>query len=72
MGSAYNQTLYSLTATYTADGSSDSIVASRYVGFRVFYLVTGNDTLPSSLAGKDGSGNFTMRFKVRLRSIESE
>ena len=33
---------------------------SRRIGFRSLYLVTANDTDPTSLAGSEGSGNFTM------------
>ena len=43
----------------------------RLVGFRVFTLVTGNDTDPSTLAGRDGQDHFTMRFKVNGADIWS-
>ena len=57
--------LYSVTAALLADGSSAPAVnASRTIGFRALYLVTADDSDPSVLAGVDGSGNATMRFKV--------
>eukprot|EP01116_Phalansterium_solitarium_P018951 TRINITY_DN5166_c2_g1_i1.p1 TRINITY_DN5166_c2_g1~~TRINITY_DN5166_c2_g1_i1.p1 ORF type:complete len:461 (-),score=159.37 TRINITY_DN5166_c2_g1_i1:31-1413(-) len=59
-----NQNLYPLQVWFTASGAATPVAASRRVGFRVFTLVTGNDTDPTTLAGKDGSDSFTMRFKV--------
>jgi hypothetical protein len=59
------QTRYAVTASFLpATGSQQVVSDSRLIGFRTFALVTGNDTDPSTLAGVDGSGNFTMRFKV--------
>lgn len=56
---------YSVTAALLADGSAGApLAASRPVGFRALYLVTANDTNPAALAGVDGSGKDTMRFKV--------
>ena len=47
-----------------ASAPGAAVFASRRIGFRVFAIVTGNDTDPSSLSGVDGSGNITMRFKI--------
>jgi beta-mannosidase len=67
------QTLYPVTATYTpATGGAAAVVSdTRRVGFRVLAMVTGNDTDPSTLAGRDGSDTFTMRFKVNGANIWS-
>ena len=47
------------------------ITVQRRIGFRALYLVTANDTDPSSSSGKDGSADFTMRIKVgRLSASE--
>jgi beta-galactosidase/beta-glucuronidase len=64
------QNLYNITATFTETGGAPK-VATRRVGFRTFTLVTGNDTDPSTLAGKDGQDGFTMRFKVNGANIWS-
>jgi beta-mannosidase len=64
------QAQYSLLVTFTPSSSSSSssqpspVTASRLIGFRAAYLVTGNDTDPSTLSGRDGSGTFTLRYKV--------
>lgn len=64
-GSLGAHPVYSVTAALLADGSAaPPLAASRTVGFRALYLVTANDTDPASLAGVDGSGADTMRFKV--------
>ena len=58
---------YAVTVSYTPSGGGGGgavISDSRMIGFRVLYLVTGNDTDPSALAGVDGSGDFTMRLAV--------
>ena len=66
------QNLYSVSATFTsAAPAAPPAAAQRSLGFRVFTLVTGNDTDPSTLAGKDGSGFFTMRFKVNGANLWS-
>lgn len=57
------QALYRVTATLTTS-SAAVIQDSRDIGFRVFTLVTGNDTTPALLSGVDGSGNLTMRFRL--------
>lgn len=71
------QSLYNITASWTPDSDSDSnigdgdggegtgiITISRRVGFRFVALVTGDDADPSTLAGGDGTGNYTMRLNV--------
>ena len=65
------QVLYGVTGAFTPAGSASPVTADRRIGFRVFTLVTGNDTDPSTLAGKDGSGFFTMRMKVNGANIWS-
>ena len=66
------QVLYDINASFTANaGGLAPAAASRRIGFRVFTLVTGNDTDPTTLAGKDGSGFFTMRFKVNGANVWS-
>ena len=59
---------YLVNVTYTPTGGAP-IADSRAVGFRVLSLVTANDTDPAPLAGVDGSGDFTMRFKVNGADI---
>ena len=59
------QALYGVNVTFTPTAAgSVPITARRRIGFRVVAIVSGNDTVPSTLAGVDGSGNFTMRIKV--------
>ena len=66
------QSLYNLSATWTPrGGGAPPITLQRRIGFRYFALVTGNDTDPSTLAGQDGSGGFTMRFNVNGAKIWS-
>jgi hypothetical protein len=66
------QTLYNITASFTPSTGGAAIIATtRRIGFRVFTLVPGNDTDPSSLAGLDGQDGFTMRFKVNGADIWS-
>lgn len=60
-----SQMLYTVTLAFTPTASgAPTLSASRRIGFRSFYLVTGNDTDPTTLAGVDGSGDFTLRYKV--------
>ena len=40
------------------------LTTSRRIGFRFVALVTADDSDPAKLAGKDGSGDFTMRMNV--------
>ncbi len=61
------QPLYAINVTFSPTANPLGLPPStttRTVGFRVAYLVTADDSNPSSLAGVDGSGNFTMRFKI--------
>ena len=64
------QPLYNVSATWAPSGPSDNIVASkavRRVGFRVFALVTINDTDAATVASNasgDGSGSHGMFFRV--------
>ena len=48
------QTLHALSVTFTPTGGSGAqiIQAARRVGFRVFTLVTGNDTVPATVRRK--------------------
>jgi hypothetical protein len=70
-GSLGAHPVYAVTASLQADGSAaPPLTASRTVGFRALYLVTANDTDPASLAGVDGSGADTMRFKVNGATYE--
>lgn len=66
------QNLYNVSVTFTPDGAGGAPLSdARRIGFRVFTLVTGNDTDPSTLAGKDGQTHFTMRFKVNGADVWS-
>jgi hypothetical protein len=65
------QTLYNLSVAFTEAGGAVTKADARRIGFRVFTLVTGNDTDPTTLAGKDGQTGFTMRFKVNGADIWS-
>jgi beta-mannosidase len=63
------QPLYAVSALFTPDSAAPApppapLAAQRSVGFRVAHLVTVNDTDPAAYAGSEGSGNFTMRFKL--------
>ena len=62
------QPLYNITA------SISEVKASRRVGFRAFYLVTGNDTDASYVAkaqSEEGTSNFTMFFRVNGAAVLS-
>ena len=59
------QALSAVTATWTPDAApAGAASATRALGFRTFAVVTADDTEPGALAGVDGSGNLTMRWKV--------
>jgi len=59
------QSLYSLNVSFTPSSPSAlPLSTSRSVGFRIFALVTDDDSTPSNLEGLDGSGNLTVRFRV--------
>lgn len=72
-GLGFPQSLYQVTASFLPDAATTPAVAtaSRNVGFRVFALVTADDSDPSSLVNSTGSGNLTMRFKVNGLNIWS-
>ncbi len=55
--------LYTVTVALAAGGAAP-LSDARTIGFRVAHLVTANDTDPAALAGGNGSGNSTMRFKI--------
>lgn len=57
--------LYTVIVSWVPASTSNAaappaVTDSRRIGFRSLYLVTANDTDPASLAGSEGSGNFTM------------
>jgi beta-galactosidase/beta-glucuronidase len=64
------QTLYAVNVVFTPAGAAP-VSDARRLGFRVFTMVTGNDTDPSTLIGRDGQDHFTMRFKVNGANIYS-
>ena len=64
------QTLYNVSVVFTPAGAGP-VGDARRMAFRVLTLVTGNDTDPSTLAGKDGQDHFTMRLKVNGANIYS-
>lgn len=58
-------TLSSVTATWTPAGAgAQAASSSRPLGFRTFAVVTADDSKPAALAGVDGSGNMTVRWKL--------
>ena len=63
--------LYNVTITFNPSGGAVAvpITVTRRIGFRVFYTVTANDTVPQNISGQDGSSDFTMRFKVNGADI---
>ena len=66
------QTRYAVNVSFTPAGSvAPPVTDSRLVGFRHFALVTANDSDPGAIAGVDGSGSFTLRFRVNGASIWS-
>ena len=68
------QARYNITATWTpaaAAAAGPPLATTRAVGFRVFALVTGNDTDPATLKGRDGSDSFTMRWNVNGAKVWS-
>lgn len=64
------QYLYDLDVVFAPTGSQQ-LTTSRQIGFRVFSLVTVNDTDPTPYVGGNGSGNFTMRYKVNGANVYS-
>lgn len=63
--------LYTVNVSVTATATGETATATRGVGFRVFALVTDDDSEPARLANASGSGNLTMRFKVNGANIWS-
>lgn len=70
-----SQSLYSVNVAFTPGAVNGTagvpVTASRRIGFRVFTLVTDDDSDPAALAGLEGSGNLTMRFKVNGADVWS-
>lgn len=66
------QAMYTVSVSWVASAvGSTPITDSRRVGFRTLYLVTANDADPASLLSSEGSGNFTMRWRVNGANIYS-
>lgn len=64
------QALYNVSVSFTPSGSSVPLLFdSRRIGFRTFALVTADDSNPAALAGQDGSGSLTMRYRVNGANI---
>ena len=55
--------------TWTPEGGGAPVSAERRIGFRVVSIVTADDSVPSALAGVDGSGNMTLRWRVNGANI---
>ena len=69
------QPLYNVTVNVTRSGRSDpSLQSMRRIGFRVFHIVTGNDTDPAWVkqhAGDSGSGQQGLRYRINGEAIFS-
>lgn len=65
------QPLYDVVATFypTNASTSPAVSAARRIGFRLITLVTDDDSVPARLAGIDGSGNLTMRWRVNGANV---
>lgn len=64
------QALYIVNATWTpAVPAAAAVSSARTLGFRVVAIVTGDDTNPANLTGKDGSGDLVVRWKVNGANI---
>jgi len=64
------QPLYQVNASIVLPGASiPSIIDFRKIGFRVIAIVTDDDSNPSLLQNKTGSGNLTTRIRVNGASI---
>lgn len=63
------QKLYNFTVAFS--NPSGVVQTTRRIGFKVFALVTSDDQDPATLTGINGSGNFTMRFRVNGANIFS-
>jgi len=64
-----NQPLYELSVSVSAE--SEVLTSKRKIGFRVFALVTDDDTDPIALKDKEGTANHTMRFKINGADVYS-
>uniref|UniRef100_A0A6B2L3J8 beta-mannosidase n=1 Tax=Arcella intermedia TaxID=1963864 RepID=A0A6B2L3J8_9EUKA len=64
------QNLYNIKVSWEPKDAT-VVSTTRQIGFRVFTLVSANDTDPSTLKGKDGSSSFTLRFKVNGANVYS-
>lgn len=71
------QPMYDLNVLIETPGTVGSqagqviVDPTQRIGFRVFTLVTADDSVPSAIDGIDGSGNLTMRFKLNGANIFS-
>jgi hypothetical protein len=52
-----------------ASTAYNPVVTYRQIGFRVFSLVTVNDSDPAPYENDNGSGNFTTRWKVNGANV---
>lgn len=64
-----NRLLYTINVEFETYSSNIVISQSRQIGFRLIYLVTGDDSNPSTLLEKDGSDEFTMQINVNGAKI---
>jgi beta-mannosidase len=68
------QPLYNVSVAVTPTGAGVPLLGSRRIGFRVFALVTGNDTDPAYVAAaaeQDGTSDLGMYFRVNGAAIFS-
>ena len=66
------QAMHTIIVTFAPLGGAappPPVVATRRMGFRVFVIVTDDDTQPQTLAGVDGSGTLTMRWRVNGANV---
>ncbi len=63
------QPLYHVHVNFTPQTDAISLNASRQIGFRVFALVTDDDTQPARLQSLDGSGALTFRYRVNGANV---
>jgi beta-mannosidase len=64
-GAGAGRAFYAVNASFVPSGGGGGALAvsdARRVGFRALSLVTGDDS--AALAGRDGSGNLTLRYRV--------
>ncbi len=61
--------LYALNVTLLDGRGAPVAAASRRVAFRAFALVTADDSDPPALAGRGGSGNLTLRWRVNGANV---